>query len=153
MSPPVVASRLTLRSKRASGGRHNVDLGGAEIDISYLVPDGADPAAGEPNSRPRSGCEVIPKVGGVGTDRLTVDLRLYWSNPYGSSTPAAEQACRLSGDWSPNVGTMRLAEASMDATILTGGGIVDRDGTVLLPAAPGNAVPKLDRGQTLSATS
>jgi hypothetical protein len=47
------------------------------------------------------------------------------------------------GKWSPYVSTMVVTEITPGTTVLTNGAVVDKTGTMLTPAAPGNAMPNL----------
>ena len=110
------------------------------LEIDYLQPDGAtirwwtdDPAPSE--------CSVKQAVTGLGSDRATIYLKLYWTDrPEAYDT--TDQACRAGGTWSRYPHATRVAKVASGTTVLTNGAIVDPDGTVLAPAAPGNVVPE-----------
>lgn len=123
------------------GGTGNF-AGKTYLNVSYLVPESAHATAGGTNTPPRIGCEVMQTVTGLGTDRVTVDLYLSWVDPTGRAKPGADEKCRI-GKWSPYVSTMVVTEISPGTTVLTNGPIVDKTARVLVPAAPGNAVPNL----------
>jgi len=114
------------------------------LAIFFLVPDGASVSfLGSPPTR-LGGCEIAQQVEGLGTGRVTVDLRLAWSDRpgYYNATATDNEKCRLSGKWSQKAPLLRLADVAPGTTVLTNGAIVDRTGKVLTPAGPGNAVPE-----------
>lgn len=128
---PIVAYHLMDGDGRFKGKTY--------LNVSYLVPE-SGAGAGGMNIEPTTGCEVMQTVTGLGTDRVTVDLHLSWADRYGYAKPGADDKCRV-GKWSPYVSTMVVTEIQPGITVLTNGPIVDKTARVLVPAAPGNAVP------------
>jgi hypothetical protein len=112
------------------------------LELYFLQPDGADATDGGMNAELRNGCQYTQTVTGLGTDRVTIDMQLYWIDRYGIYGKADDEKCRLSGKWSSNLGPIRLTQVAPDTTILTNGAVVDPGGKVLNPAAPGNVVPE-----------
>lgn len=110
-------------------------INGGKLAVTYLLPEGAAAAPG--------GCKVVPIITGLGTDTVTVDLRLRFSDPLGYYDEY-DQKCRVGADtkWSSYPDTTKSGDVSMGATILTNGPIVDDKGDVVLAAAPGNRVPR-----------
>gem|GEM_PF-6237810 len=66
-----------------------------------------------------------------------------WSSPFGHYDDKDDQNCRVGTSWS-DVTTSTWDEVPRGATVLvlTDGPIVDRSGTVVVPAVPANGVPK-----------
>lgn len=143
-TPPQDRGAIPIVGYQVHGNTDPRFEGKTYLDVSYLVPDGANVVAGGMNSQPHGGCEIMPTVNGLGTGRVTVDLHMYLSEPSGYYQPADDQKCHQNGNWSPYVSTMRVTEIRPDAIILTNGSIVDQHGTVLVPAAVDNRVPHLD---------
>ncbi|MGE2713341.1 DUF6199 family natural product biosynthesis protein [Mycolicibacterium litorale] len=109
------------------------------LGITYLQPKDADTHPGD-IGQPRMGCEVVPTITGLGTDTVTVDLWLYWSNPSGSYGEEDDERCVTDGDWAQPANT-NWTQLTGNPTVLTNGPVSAPDGTVILPAAPGNRVP------------
>jgi hypothetical protein len=114
------------------------------VDIYYLSPAGAQATNGGMNTEPRDGCQMIQTVTGLGTERVTIDLQLFWSNRFGYLDKATDEKCQVTGTWSPNslIAPIRVANVSPGTTILTNGAVAEPNGKVLKPAAPGNVVPE-----------
>ncbi|MDO3636832.1 DUF6199 family natural product biosynthesis protein [Mycolicibacterium arseniciresistens] len=149
-TPPTRAgltSRPQDRGALPIVGYRLAEQGGATmLDLSYLVPAGSAPVAGGFNFFTEQGCEVMRQVRGIGTDRITADLRLGWT-PGLKATLAGESTCRVTDAWSPGVATIRVGTIRPDASIVTNSAVVRPDGTVLAPAAAGNPVPHLPGAQ------
>jgi hypothetical protein len=115
-----------------------------DLNISYLSPKDSKARAGDLGSS-SGGCEVVSTATGQGTGTVTVGLKLVWSDPYGYYDDKDDQNCRVGTSWS-DATTSNWDEVPRGATVLvlTDGPIFDDGGTVVLPAAPGNRVPKRD---------
>lgn len=141
-APPQNRGEIPIVAYHLMDGGPGRFAGKTYLNVSYLVPENADAVAGGMNTEPRGGCQIMQAVSGMGTDRVTVDLHLWWADGTGRAKPGADEKCRL-GKWSPYVSTMVVTEVRPGTAVLTNGPIVDKFGRVLVPAGTGNAVPNL----------
>ncbi|MED5812407.1 DUF6199 family natural product biosynthesis protein [Mycolicibacterium sp. 050232] len=111
------------------------------LDISYLRPRHSGARAGRLDEWPEDGCEIDPIITGLDTGTVTVNLRLRWANVYGYFDDEDDKKCVMGDGWS-GVMTSRWNKVTGAPVVLTDGPIVDADGKVLIPAAPGNLVPE-----------
>jgi hypothetical protein len=117
-------------------------IDGGKLALAYLLPEGADARGGDVDRTP-AGCEVVPVMTGLGSDTVTVDLRLRFANPNGYYDER-DPKCRVGADttWSTYLNTTKWADIPTSTTVLTNGPIIDVNGDVVAPAAPGNRVPQ-----------
>jgi hypothetical protein len=149
-----LAERSTARDDVEERGvipivSYEINAGGADdprfagkryLEVTYLTPDDVDVLVGDQN-HPVAGCQVMFTVTGAGTDTVTVNLRLLYSNPTGFYA-GDNQGCHVDPNrWSKRSSTSGGIEVTGNPTVLTDGPIVVEDGGVILPAAPGNRVP------------
>ncbi|MGV0741585.1 hypothetical protein [Mycolicibacterium sp. XJ870] len=119
-----------------------VDDRGQYLEVSYLVPNGVRvDDGGSSSSRPSGGCQVAPAVSGLGTDTVTVNVGLRWSDAGGPHDDEDDAHCRAGGS-GMRVMTSRWGEITDSTTILTDGPIADEAGAGIAGAAPGNRVPR-----------
>lgn len=114
------------------------------LDISYKLPEnaGARPASG---TGLNSGCEILAKLSAAGTETVTVDLRMYWSDPFGyeeTDHPKDDDKGRVGGPWSSNVSTLRIPISNDPTAVLTNGAVISGGGRIVQGSAPGNRVPE-----------
>lgn len=107
------------------------------LDITYLSPRVPGAAAGSHTP----GCRDTRMHSGIESNRITVNVRLGWTDGGGRYTEADSALCRNEGPWA-TVRTMMWIKVGADPLVLTDGPIVDAAGAVLVPAAAGNRVPE-----------
>jgi hypothetical protein len=115
-------------------------------ELAFPVPPNAHVRPARSDGKASGGCEVLPTVSRADDSSVTMGLRLIWSNPDGVLKPEDDAKCRVGKAWA-DVLTARWDEIPSGITLLTNGPIVDPMGTVVRPAAPGNAVPKADASE------
>ena len=130
---PIVAYEIT--SATANDGTPK-----RYLDITYLRPEGSDAHAGSLDG-PTGGCDIVPTITGVGTDTITVGLKLYWSNPNGYYDAEDDAGCRISGSWSGTM-TSRWVDVTGNPTVLTDGPLTDRRGRPVGVRTAGRPVPQ-----------
>lgn len=114
---------------------------GIWIKVYYAAPSDAVHEsihrASEKYSHP---CFTSAKVSPAGADWISVTPELTWAPEELGDTKKAE-GCRLGVGYKLHKASVTAATAN--TTIVTDSAIVDKDGTEIMPAAPGNVVPKL----------
>lgn len=114
------------------------------LDISYKAPEdaGARPAG---DTGLYSGCEILAKISAAGPETVTVDLRMYWSDPFGYEErdhPKDDEKCRLGGPWSSYLPTLRIPINNDPTVVLTNGAVISAGGRIVHAPAPGNRIPE-----------
>ncbi|MBP2453703.1 DUF6199 family natural product biosynthesis protein [Mycolicibacterium lutetiense] len=118
--------------------------GGMRVYVYYLAPGGAVHqyirTMSDKFSYP---CYTSASVTKAGGDRMSANPELYWA-PKKIGDMSRSDMCR------PGTGLVvhgvSLDDVTAETTIVTDSAIVDRDGAEIMPAAPGNVVPKLVEG-------
>lgn len=85
-------------------------------------------------------CYTSASVTKADGDRTSVYPELYWA-PKELGDMSKSDRCRPRAGL--NVHAVSLRDVTAEATIVTDSAIADKDGTEVMPAAPGNIVPKL----------
>jgi hypothetical protein len=113
------------------------------LKVGYRKPYDATAMSDWTAGESPNGCSLKPTIDGLGTDRVTVDLRLYWTHRSGNNYDQADdEKCRVTGMWAPYLTEIQVAKAAPGTSVLTNGVIADSSGKVLTPAAQGNVVPE-----------
>ena len=114
------------------------------LEVLFRAPQGVEARVAQMGAAQAWGCGITSTVGGVGTDRVTVGLRLNWLDPQGYFGAVKAEECRLSGTWSPTVAVLRVAQIDSGASILTNGPTIAARGGEIGSTGPGQILPNLD---------
>jgi hypothetical protein len=132
--------RIPIVGYEISASDHPDRTGENAFFITYLRPEGADTHPGDEADGPRGGCEIIPTIR-RSPDAVTIDLRLFWSNPHGYYKDEDDRRCVIGTSWS-RPGTTSWGWVTGRPAFFTDGPVADSAGRTVLPANPGNRLPE-----------